>query len=1273
MNKMPSPALKFRCSPAHNECKLKEDARHHRRGLSLESMPQDRDEDLALFQDMRTTERNNFLHPSTDDIDESLSIKLGGFSDVRMSGSTPTKRESRDLLNTNVDNKNDYNWLLTPPGTPLFPSLDEDTSFINLSQRGTMQSRVIATPRTSRAESSSNMARRSASPRRSSPASGSSGTNSYSRGRVSPTPSTSGSPKLRPLTPSGRPSTPMSKPSVASAKSSAPMLRRSSTISSGYASSVGRSGISPGKSRRGGSSSPKIQAWQSNIPGFSSDPPPNLRTTLSDHSTSHLRRFSPASRHGGETGNRSRRQSVSPTISRSASSSNSHDRDQVSSHSKGSVISSCEDEMGSIQSSFPINKRTYIQNIEHHHVARKQEPCPNTRFQSVSKRQARPSSTNVSGGCEPATRQMDLRRNSKSMFRPLLSSAPATSFYTHKTNVLQHQTSSINSSVTTSSNASSEQGACVAPDTEGSDGDAEDIRNEPGKSLIPLFGEENLVFDKMEVKCEDAEILSTDCGRLQPCDSNCLEPEKISGDEDLYINSHEDCYGCKIGKSSLKHPDNCNNEKVLLDSDVSVKSPPHAIGNDDCDCSQNVAMGYREHSDHGTDEDRVIYFDSARKEVVLNNNNESVGSHFVDIQEDVPLNSISIKNICDETSENLQAVLPRNLEIENMQKHDYWSKKDVIMNEGPEKQVKNPGSIQIPSSVDCQSMCLQDCSYDQSAVGTAGQYSSEDLIKANQVNNIYNENEGFTHCQGRDDIQHHTASVDFLSENMPSNVSIESKVEHSPGCVASVKLPSKVNMVEQEVPHAEAVNAINLQREYSHLRGSRNDLKNSAIYDANASTLGTGSIKQTGTRDLCQTSSRKKHLENITSDSSMNVSVDVFIPTAQKQNDTCQTAVNNENDSKKASIDYCLDIFEITSQVKFETPEHTAAASNGVLDGQLCGDLGNHGEGSTCVPLDFTTSLQENHQVTEMDWKLKDAFAVETCKQGGKLCNDVSMLDEKDHRSACIDSSQLHEKLRYSHFEQAGYNVVKEAKKLPVVSLEKEKQGTSNSVLLKEKTDCFIQTSSVSVLLNEDTAACRRKADGLHESEINCQTGAVHPTSDQMALETVKGPSALAISEGCNYNQNDAEPKAYVSEGDSSVKTDAPRGYLSRSLTLAEATDTVLFCSSIVHSLVHNAMTIGMQKENLMPIVDHSAAVKILGIPAAACRSATAGATSRHILTKPKKIKSRKTMPQMQIPSNKIENDVKAQDPVMHVVTVPQRDDIARARKANSKCRCIVM
>jgi len=185
--------------------------------------------------------------------------------------------------------------------------------------------------------------RGSASPRRLSASPQSSNNFGQLISRSSSAPRCSPPPLARPVTPSRRPSTPPNKPSTPTPRSSTPTLRRMSTGSSGQASSSGRRGTSPMTASRGNSASPKLRGWQSNLPGFSSDAPPNLRTSLSDRPSPHVRGLSP-------TPSRRSRQSMSPTASRSASSSHSNDRDLFSSYSKGSVVSSGDDDMDTLHS-----------------------------------------------------------------------------------------------------------------------------------------------------------------------------------------------------------------------------------------------------------------------------------------------------------------------------------------------------------------------------------------------------------------------------------------------------------------------------------------------------------------------------------------------------------------------------------------------------------------------------------------------------------------------------------------------------------------------------------------------------------------------------------------------------------------------------------------------------------------------------------------------------------------------------------------------------------
>ncbi|KAK1289798.1 hypothetical protein QJS10_CPB18g00487 [Acorus calamus] len=490
----PSPTL--RRSPARD---LKVES--HRRGRSLESgLPlKVRDDDLALFNEMQSREREGFLLQAYDDVDESLS-KLRYLSDHKLT--IPARGESSDLLNVDGD-KNDYDWLLTPPDTPLFPSLDDDeTPPVNISQRGRPRSQPIAISRCSTMEKGQRSNRSSASPHRLSPSphrlspSPRSGSNTIqSRGRPSSALHTSPPPALRPTTPSKRPSTPPNKPSTPTQRSSTPTLRRMSTGSSGPPSSSGRRGISPGKSSRGNSASPKLRAWQSSLPGFSVEAPPNLRTSISDRPASHVRGLSPVS-NGRESGSRHGRQSMSPTASRSVSSSHSHERDQFSYRSKGSVASSGDEDVDSLHS--------VTMGITSNSAVKKLSAFPSSRASPFSKKPSRTiiSSSAPKRSFDSTIRQMDHRKASN-MFRPLLSSVPPSTFYVGKANTSHHPMISRTSSHTTSSNASSEQGGSIAPDMEGSEPDSDVLAGDWRKMPYSDAQEEVFIFDRVDEMNED--------------------------------------------------------------------------------------------------------------------------------------------------------------------------------------------------------------------------------------------------------------------------------------------------------------------------------------------------------------------------------------------------------------------------------------------------------------------------------------------------------------------------------------------------------------------------------------------------------------------------------------------------------------------------------------------------------------------------------------------------------------------------------------------------
>ncbi|MCO5601742.1 hypothetical protein L7F22_055866 [Adiantum nelumboides] len=356
----------------------------HRRVRSLGSSHttgNERDEDLVLFHEMQKRERAAVSSPAT----QTLQRDPSAIMDPR------NKAVPEDIFTSSEWDKNDYDWLLTPPATPLIPNLDHDAvgNGYSLSGAASAKSLLKTTSRLgmsrseppSRAEPVSRIVRGSLGLQQ--PANNnsslSSSTNSISRKSLPSstnassrpsTPSSNGrssapisQPPTRPSTPTRtagaprvsttsssstniRPSTPTGRSAIISStrasSSSGPSLVRSASTSAS-ASSVRAASASPSTvaTRPGGSSSrastpvkrpatptrtanppttitrsssvsktstlpqPKIAASSrpsspvgrvrqpaahpAVLPGFSQEPPPNLRTSMPDRPLSNSR------------------------------------------------------------------------------------------------------------------------------------------------------------------------------------------------------------------------------------------------------------------------------------------------------------------------------------------------------------------------------------------------------------------------------------------------------------------------------------------------------------------------------------------------------------------------------------------------------------------------------------------------------------------------------------------------------------------------------------------------------------------------------------------------------------------------------------------------------------------------------------------------------------------------------------------------------------------------------------------------------------------------
>lgn len=137
-------------------------------------------------------------------------------------------------------------------------------------------------------------------------------------------------------------------------------------------------------------------------------------------------------------------------------------------------------------------------------------------------------------------------------------------------------------------------------------------------------------------------------------------------------------------------------------------------------------------------------------------------------------------------------------------------------------------------------------------------------------------------------------------------------------------------------------------------------------------------------------------------------------------------------------------------------------------------------------------------------------------------------------------------------------------------------------------------------------------------------------------------------------------------------KVDDPNGFRSRSITLEEATDTILFCSSIVHNLAYNAAAIAIEKEEAPSLAGSRPIVTVLG------RSGENDARHPNILSGKRVTRLRKTRAKQQSQANdgdcnKAEVEVKIYETKIHHVTASKQVDSMKPMKLESKCNCAIM
>ncbi|GMY08202.1 isoform 5 of zonadhesin [Fagus crenata] len=524
------------------------------------SVMKEKEEELALFLEMkkREKERNELLLNSSEDFDAPLGSKPGTSPIFNISSSTPAparKTGADDFLNSEND-KNDFDWLLTPPGTPLFPSLEMESQKTIMSQLGTPKARPTALKSRLANPQLEPTTRRNLVSKQ---ATSSPGSNTSSSGIRRP--SSSGGPGSRPATPTGRPtlttaskpsrsstptsratlpstrssvsatkptlsatkptisatkptvsatrptvsatrstvpaakptvpvrsstptrstarsSTPTARPTLPSSKPtsraatptrrpstpssapivSAPPIRSSSSISK----PVPMTSRNPAPSR-GTSPTVKSRPWKpSEMPGFSLDAPPNLRTSVPERplSATRGRPGAPSSRSSSvepSSNGRPRRQSCSPSRGRILNGVLHASGGSVPAVNRGH--SKVNDNVSPVLIGTKMVERVInMRKLAPPKLDDKHSPRGNLSGKSSSSPDSSGFGRTLSKkSLDMAIRHMDIRRSIPGNLRPLMTNIPASSMYSVRSGPGRNRTISVSDSpLAVSSNASSE-------------------------------------------------------------------------------------------------------------------------------------------------------------------------------------------------------------------------------------------------------------------------------------------------------------------------------------------------------------------------------------------------------------------------------------------------------------------------------------------------------------------------------------------------------------------------------------------------------------------------------------------------------------------------------------------------------------------------------------------------------------------------------------------------------------------------------------------------
>uniref|UniRef100_A0A1D1XE50 Uncharacterized protein n=1 Tax=Anthurium amnicola TaxID=1678845 RepID=A0A1D1XE50_9ARAE len=1249
----PSPSS--RCSPQRG-VRMEND---HKRGHIFESGSpvKTKDDDLALFNDMQMQERDNSLLHSTDHSENSSYFKL----------KIPFRGESSELLSVDSE-ENDYDWLLTPPDTPLFPSLDDDEPApVNLVSRSRAPTRPITISRPSMTGKSHRASRSSDSPCQLSPSPRSGSNMPQSGRRPSYARHSSPTPVSRPATPSRGPASPPIKSSTPTARSPTLNFRRMSTGSSGSITSSPRKGASPVKASRANSSSPKLRGWQTNLPLFSSEPPPNHQISISDRPVLHERGSSPSYGNKGDSSLRSGRQSLVPTSSRSVSSSHNHDRDRFRSHSKGSIASSGDDDADSLYSVNSGNSASP--------ALRENGGFANSRNMMFSQKPSRTltASSAPKRSFNSDVREVDQHKSSQSTFRPLFSSVPASTFYVGKANTMHHPVFSRNSSLTSSSNASSELGTSVVVDTEINEHDQNDIVGEWEKMPDAVAQEEIFAFDKKdEIVNIGNEIcivkLQNILGDLGGSFERTMESDELeqltSGLVDIAVTlptsefspasgCHSDVDSVAINVICFK----CNKSfRAFETTDAKVDVCQQCAEKDGSASYGMYAAGLPQtmiHVSHHPDlcPNMAVMVDKSCEKSLIEINVPEVAkeTRSGECQSSAEKGHVCfpdispIKLVTSKREEHLPVKVPE-CEPEvvstscsgggNFQQfHSLISNQKLIIDCAEGAGI----SVLLKRSNSSKESIVQGRALTAARILSLVPSETRDNVNALKVSAT----QGMSSAPSSVDLGSLRQSEARAHRQLGSSKTDMGCVRNEPGLSSQnteAFLPKTLNNFHEDLIHIKV----------SYAKDNVNALQDCVTWERSSasSSIDLGSSRQTEAGIQRQLTCSNNGMEC--------VRTDLSLKTQSAKTFLSEGSCNSQEDLSPPHVDRSKEKVDGSAEVLLH---------------------GIHGE-STVVTEEHVQSLEK----------------AEPCGTHSSFITAfISAGDEIIHGDSCrkLDSSCTVSEMQNTLLGSMSTSDISDERHVSYVNFEahlSQIMSAAEEVMPGKIWDSYqteeveiINTSPCRISISETLSQSSSGTPAVLEDENNSFEGSkMENESSQSMSNIVESSNSHSISptlEDVLISSLESRKIYHVHDiqvqGETAITVEGPGGNKSRFLTLEEATDTILFCSSIIHDLAFKAATIGMEKECSSPEQAYQPAVVAFG-KSTFNEKDQKETPSRHAVNS---LNARRKMLEMDanIPVAEPENNMKIDQLPTSNTEFPNKAGSIKPWKLESKCNCTVM